>query len=315
MAAIPFIKRDDVEHRLTWTAISDAIAEGHRGPAAELGDLLLTNGPDSMLNRAAWIEGRGLGLKTANIFPGNTSREPPLPSIHSIVSLFDHRTGVPLALVDGDLVTKWKTAGDSILGARFLAREDSRTLTVVGAGVVARSMVDAYLELFPGLERILVWNRNKSRAQQLVSDLTPGNREILVSDDLDAALGEADIVTSATMSTAPLIHGASIRPGTHVDLIGAFRPDMREADDELVAKADIYVDSRHTALHDIGELGKPLADGVISESDVRGDFHDLCNGLPGRTDRDAVTLFKNGGGAHLDLMTAFYIRDMHARNS
>ena len=106
------------------------------------------------------------------------------------------------------------------------------------------------------------------------------------------------------MATAPVLQGAWVRPGTHVDLIGAFRPDMREADDALLRKAEIFVDSRKTAVHDIGELNDPLQRGVLSEDDVRGDLHGLAACTAGRGGPEAITLYKNGGGAHLDLMTA-----------
>jgi ornithine cyclodeaminase/alanine dehydrogenase-like protein (mu-crystallin family) len=176
-------------------------------------------------------------------------------------------------------------------------------LTIVGAGAVADSLIDAYRELFPALERIIVWNRNHAKAQRLAT-----HKQVDAVESLEEALGVADIVSSATMSIDPVLKGDWIKPGTHVDMIGAYRPDMREADDNLITKGTLFVDARETTIHDIGELIIPIAKGLISESDVKGDLYDLCNGAEGRVNDDEITLFKNGGGAHLDLMTALYIQ-------
>jgi ornithine cyclodeaminase/alanine dehydrogenase-like protein (mu-crystallin family) len=275
---------------------------GHKLPRADIDDILFKHGDNALLNRAAWVQGAGIGIKTATIFPGNV---PDLPSIHAVFTLFDDQTGVPSAIIDGSMVTKWKTAGDSVLGARLLARADSKTLVVVGAGSVARSLIDAYREVFPGLEKIMVWNRTFANAKALAAE-----KGCLAVEDLEAALAETDIVTSATMSTQPVLKGDWIKPGTHVDLIGAYRPDMREGDDKLISMGDLFVDARETTLHDIGELAIPIANAVITEDFIKADFYDLCNAATGRTSDEAITVFKNGGGAHLDLMTALYIRDV-----
>lgn len=301
---VPFIDAAAVENRLSWTAVADAIQAGHRAAEAEIGDLLLQRGADACLTRAAWLDGVGLALKSVTIFPGNVERQPPLPSVQGVVVLFDDRDGAVKALIDGPLVTKWKTAGDSVLGARLLARPDSRRLLILGSGVVAASLIDAYGEIFPNLEDIAIWSRTPANADKLVAAKGEGASPVRAAEDLETAVREADIIACATMATAPILHGDWVQPGSHVDLIGAFRPDMREADDTLIAKAELFVDSRETAIHDIGELAIPLANGVISESDVRGELRDLATGKAGRSGAQAITLYKNGGGAHLDLMTA-----------
>lgn len=303
MSAIPFLTADQVEHRLGWKAVSDALFSGHLQPRANIDDILFRQGDNALLSRAAWIKGAGIGVKTATIFPNNLKRDPALPSVHAVFTLFDDETGVPQALIDGTMVTKWKTAGDSILGARLLARPDSKTVTLVGAGAVASSLIDAYREVFPDLERILVWNRTFARAQRLAAE-----KGVEAIKDLQEALGLADIVSSATLSIEPILKGEWIKAGTHVDLIGAFRPDMREADDTLIQKGSIFVDAFETTVHDIGELMIPIKNGVITENDVKGDLYNLCQGAKGRQSEDEITIFKNGGGAHLDLMTALYIQ-------
>ncbi|WP_282607451.1 ornithine cyclodeaminase family protein [Pelagibius sp. Alg239-R121] len=298
---------DDIDHRLSWTEIADALEAGHRFQKAQVGDLLLRDQDRALLNRGAWIKGLGLALKSMTVFPDNNARTPPLPSIHGAMLLFDGETGQVKAVLDGVLVTKWKTAGDSVLGARFLARTDSRRLLVVGAGTVARTLFAAYREVFPALNSFAIWNRNVMKAEDLARDLAAQDFNVEVMPDLAEAVASADIVSSATMTTSPILKGEWVQPGTHVDLIGAYRPDMREADDALMRKAEVFVDSRDTTFEDIGELAIPLASGVIKEEDVRGDLYDLCNGGAGRSGSDAVTLFKNGGGAHLDLMTGSVI--------
>jgi len=303
MSQIPFLQASEVEHKLSWNALSDVMMAAHKQSRADIDDILFKHGDDALLNRAAWIKGAGIGIKTATIFPDNLKRTPALPSIHAVFTLFDDETGVPTSLIDGILVTKWKTAGDSITGARLLARPDSKVLTIVGAGAVADSLIDAFREAFPSLERIILWNRTFAKSEELAKQ-----KGVETIASLQEALAVADIVSSATMSIEPVLKGEWIKPGTHVDLIGAYRPDMRESDDQLISTGSLFVDARETTIHDIGELIIPIKNGVISEDDVKGDLYDLCNGASGRTSEDEITLFKNGGGAHLDLMTALYIQ-------
>jgi ornithine cyclodeaminase len=217
------------------------------------------------------------------------------------VTLYRDSDGMLEALVDFHLVTKWKTAGDSLLAARRLARPNSRAILIVGAGTVARSLIAAYAAAFPGA-RFTVWNRTRSGAVAL-ADATGAS----VADDLETAVRGADIVSCATMATAPVVLGDWLAPGTHLDLIGAYRPDMRETDDTALRRARIFVDNRQTVCHHIGELKTPLADGVISDADVIADYYDLDAFRRGSDNE--ITLFKNGGGAHLDRMTARYILD------
>lgn len=288
----------EVEPRLDWIALTEALLAGHRLPRAETRDTFLYRGPDTLLSRAAWIDGLGALVKTATVFPGNPDRG--LPAVGGGVSLFSDRDGTIEALLDFALVTRWKTAGDSLLGARLLARPDSRRILVVGAGAVAASLVSAYRAAFPDAD-VAVWARRPEKAAAFAEI-----HGTAVASDLEAAIAEADIVTCATMATEPVIRGAWLRPGQHLDLIGAYRPDMREADDEALRRADIYVDSRATTLDHIGELKDPLAREVIAPGDVLGDLYDGAEVVARRSD-EAITLWKNGGGAHLDLMVARHI--------
>ena len=289
----------EAEARLTWEGITSALAAGHTLPRAEIADTLLYRGADTLLNRAAWIDGLGQLVKCATIFPGNAQAG--LPTVNGAVTLYDDRTGQLSALVDFHLVTKWKTAGDSLLAAQRLARPDSRRALICGAGTVARSMVSAYRAAFPGIA-VAIWNRSPARAEALAVEVGAE-----VADDLQAAVARADILCTATMATEPVIRGAWLRAGQHLDLIGAYTPTMREVDDHAMARARVFVDARATTVHHIGELMAPIASGAITEADVIADFYDLPLGTFARRSDDEITIAKNGGGAHLDLMTAAYI--------
>jgi ornithine cyclodeaminase/alanine dehydrogenase-like protein (mu-crystallin family) len=242
----------------------------------------------------------GLLVKTATVFPGNAARG--AASINGGVSLFSDRDGTLEAILDFHLVTKWKTAGDSLLAAQKLAPRDTRTILIVGAGTVARSLREAYGAAFPDAE-FLIWNRSKDHAMRLASWFP----DTQVIDDLAAGVNAADIVTSATMTTTPILRGEWLRPGQHLDLVGAYRPDMREADDAVLRRGRLFVDARHTTIGHIGEVMIPMEAGVIGEEDILADYYDLSSGAFARRSVDEITIFKNGGGAHLDLMTARYI--------
>ena len=292
----------EAEARLDWLGLCDAIVAGHTRPRAEIADSFLYRGGDTLLSRAAWIDGLGQLVKTATIFPGNAAHGK--PAVNGSAALYSDSDGTLSAIVDFHLLTKWKTAGDSLCAARMLARKNSETILIVGAGTVAASLRQAYGALFPAA-RFVVWNRSREGAERLAARF-PG---MDVADDLEVAVRGADIITCATMATDPVIKGAWLRPGQHLDLIGAYRPDMREADDTALTRARIFVDSRATTIGHIGELKIPLAHGVIAEGDVLADYYDLESGTFSRRSGDEITLFKNGGGAHLDLMTARYVLD------
>ena len=297
------IEFDDADALLVWSELASSLSEGHKFPKAQIRDEFIRSGRNTVLSRLALIDGLGCAVKTAAIFPGNTDRG--IPSVNGAMVLFNGETGATEALVDFHLVTKWKTAGDSLLAAKHLARPDSKRILIVGAGTVARSMIDAHRSLFPDA-CFTVWNRTTERAEKLASEFS-GLVEVNVAADLEKAVRSSDIVTCATMSTEPLIRGSWLSAGTHLDLIGAYRSDMREADDEAFKRSRVFVDSRDTTLREIGELIAPLSSGAICEDDVLADFYDIQAGKFRRNSDSEITLFKNGGGAHLDLMTARYI--------
>ncbi|WP_300011145.1 ornithine cyclodeaminase [uncultured Roseobacter sp.] len=294
---IPFAEG---EVHLDWVALTEALAEGHRLPKAEIADTFLYRDADTLLNRAAWIDGLGLAVKSATVFPGNTARG--TSSINGGVMLFSDADGTLQAIIDFHLVTKWKTAGDSLLAARRLARPDSRNILIVGAGTQARGLHAAYSAAFPEA-RFTIWNRTSANAEALAREIP----DIAVATSLEDAVHQADIITCATMSTTPLIRGDWLQPGQHLDLIGAYRPDMREVDDAALHRGRLFVDSLDTTVGHIGEIKIPIETGVIRATDIVADYY-----TPEAFTRDSdsdITIFKNGGGAHLDLMTSRYILD------
>jgi ornithine cyclodeaminase len=297
---LPLIDADEVAELLPYLDLVDALEAGHRAPPADARRVVY--GPDgtdqTFLALPAWQPDEAIGVKLVTVFPGNLAAG--RASVQALFVLFDGQDGRPLAVLDGTELTYRKTAADSALGARFLARADVATLLMVGAGGLAPHLIAAHRAVRPSIERVLVWNRTAARAESVAASV--GAEAVT---DLAEAVARADVVCTATMTKQPLVAGAWLRPGTHVDLVGAFRPDHREVDDEAVRRAELYVDHRLATLTECGDLVLPLEAGTISAEDVRGDLYELCRGaVTGRTDDGAITLFENGGGGHLDLMTA-----------
>ncbi len=301
------ITADNLGDDIHWPLFINAIDAGHALPAAQIEDTFLGPPGQTLLSRAAWIKGLGFGVKSVTVMAGNTAIG--LPTVQGAMQVFDERNGALRAVIASDLITNLKTAADSALGARYLARPNSRTMLVIGAGKVAANVIAAYSQTFPELTDFMIWNRTGSKAKVLADELTAKGLDTTAVKDLETAVAKADIITTATMSTEPVLKGAWVQPGTHVDLIGAFRAEMREADDALLQKARLFVDSRDTTLHHIGEIKIPLETGAISEADILADLYQLNAGARARNSADDITVFKNGGGAHLDLMTACAILD------
>lgn len=295
----PFISFEDTDPLLDWGALTDALTLGHTLPKAEIADTFLYRSPDTLLSRAAWIDGLGQLVKTATVFPDNPKQD--LPSIHGAVSLFSDTSGQLDAFIDFHLVTKWKTAGDSLLAAKRLARPDSRNILLVGSGTVAGNMASAYRSYWPDAN-ITVWTRTAANGHAFAD-----SHNAQFNPDLQDAIATADIICCATMSTEPVINGDWLQPGQHLDLIGAYRPDMREVDDTALTRGTLFVDSRETTLDHIGELKIPLSTGTITPGDIKASFYEPD--LYKRSSDTEITIAKNGGGAHLDLMTSRYILD------
>ncbi len=246
-----------------------------------------------------------LGTKIVSVFPTNAARD--LPSVYGTYMLMDGETGAPLAAMDGTRLTAWRTAAASALAARRLARKDAARMVMVGAGALAPFLIRAHLAARP-IERVQLWNHRFERAHETARLLAAEGLPVEAVRDLEDAVRDADLVSCATLSREPLIRGAWLAPGTHVDCVGAFRPNMRETDDELVRRASLFCDTRAGALTEAGDLAAPIAAGVISASDVKADLYDLARGThPGRTSNDEITFFKSVGTAIEDLAAAMLV--------
>lgn len=301
--SVPFIGFEEMDSHLTWEGVTNALRDGHKLAKASITDGFAYRGDDTLLSRAAWIDGLGVAVKSATVIPENVAKGKPM--IHGGVMVFDDTHGTLEAVIDFHLVTKWKTAGDSLLGAKILARPDSKVVLIVGAGTVAKNLISAYSHAFPDVA-FLVWNRTHAKAVKL-AHLGSKFHEISAVKNLKKAVLQADIISCATMSTEPVICGEWLQAGQHVDLIGAYRPDMREVDDATLNRARVFVDSRATTIKHIGELKIPIENGAFSAKAIQGELYDLVAKTAKRQSDGEITLFKNGGGAHLDLMTSKYI--------
>ena len=256
---------------------------------------------------------RDLGVKVVNIVPGNDARG--LPAVSAVYLLFSAATGRPLALLDGAELTARRTAAASALAAGFLARADAARLLVVGTGRLAPELAAAHASVRP-VREVAVWGRSGGKAEDLAARLGRElGLEVRATADLEAAVRAADIVTTATTSLEPVVRGAWLKEGTHLDLVGGFTPAMREADDEAVRRARVWVDTLDGALAEAGDMVQPLRSGVLAREAVVGDLFGLCRGemRPGRENPAEITVFKSVGTALEDLAAATMVHRSIAR--
>ncbi len=248
------------------------------------------------------------GIKVVTVMPGAVRKG--ASTVSAIYLLLDRDTGKPLAILDGEALTFRRTAAASALAARYLARPDSQTLLLVGTGGLAPWMAQAHAELNPSIKRILIWGRSIDKAESVARKLTlriAAERalKILSIPDVEEAVMQSDVISCATTSKTPIIHGVWVKPGTHIDLVGGFRPDMREADDEAVFRSRLFVDTRAGALSEAGDILGPVSAGVIGLNHVMGELADLVRGTrTGRKDTSDITMFKSVGTALEDLAAA-----------
>ncbi|HKY93795.1 MAG TPA: ornithine cyclodeaminase family protein [Kiloniellales bacterium] len=296
-----FVDGAEIRRLLSFPKLIEALEAGHRRPPMEVADTFMGSEQALYFIRNAVDVGRFSGSKLVTSFPANIGSA--LPAVQAVVVLFDGTNGRPLAVMDGTEITYWRTAADSGLAARHLAPERPETLLVVGAGEMSRWLVRAHRTVRPSLKRVLIWNRTPARAEVVAATLRQEGLAAEAVDDLDEAIGVAEVITCCTRTHEPLVQGRLLRPGTHLDLVGGYTAKHREADDQAVKRSRIFVDRRESA-HDVADIQSPLKRGVIQESDILGDLHAIVAGHAGRRAPEEITFFKNAGGAHLDLMTA-----------
>ncbi len=279
-----------------------AFAAGLEAPMRHHHTMARSGEPDAVLLLMPAFAGDGSygGVKIVTVTPGNAARS--LPAVAASYLLFDETTGAHLALIDGGELTCRRTAAASALAADHLARKDARSLLVVGAGRVAAQLPAAYRAVRP-IERVAVWNPRPARAEALAAQLCAEGFDAEAAGDLEAAVAEADVVSCATLSQAPLIEGTWMRPGQHLDLIGSFTPAMREADDAAMVRGRVFVDTL-AALAETGDLIAPMASGALAPDRIAGTLYDLCAGRAGREGAQEITVFKSVGVAVEDLAAA-----------
>lgn len=302
------LSEDQTRNALPYPDLIDALAEMFRSgctmPTRHHHDFKIPGEPDgTMLLMPAWVPGGYAGVKVVNVVPGNSERN--LPAVHGQYLLSDARTGEMLAMIDGGELTARRTAAASALAARYLARSDARHLLVLGTGRLAPNLIAAHMAI-RSIEEVTIWGRSQEKTAQFARDLD-GQLPIRIqaASSLRDALGLADIVSAATLSTEPLIKGDLLKLGAHVDLVGAFKPTMRESDDDLIERAEIYVDTRDGCLSEGGDIVQPLKSGLITPGDIKADLYELCRGEhPGRQSDATITMFKSVGAALEDLAGA-----------
>lgn len=257
----------------------------------------------------ALTAGGHIGIKIVTVFPGNAARG--RATVNGLYLLLSGETGEPVAVLDGRELTLWRTAAASALAASYLAREDASRLLMVGSGALSEHLIRAHAAVRP-IRSVAIWNRDPAKAARVAERLAPTlpGIDVAAAGPLPEAVAEADVITAATLASEPLVHGAWLRPGTHVDLVGGFTRDMREADDEAVRRASVFVDTRAGACHEAGDIVQPIEAGVIRAEDVRADLFDLCRGVhAGRAAADEITLFKSVGTALEDLAAAVLVAE------
>lgn len=303
----------EVDGLLAFPPLIDALAEAFRGDmVVPVRHHHAIERPDAqtamMLLMPAWTAGASpgfLGTKVVNVFPDNSKRG--LPSVHGSYLLMSGDTGVPLAVMDGARLTLWRTAAASALASRFLSRADARRLTMVGAGALAPFLIRAHAAVRP-IDSVRIWNHRPERAHALAATLAAEGIEASVAPSLETAVRDADIISCATLSKEPVVRGQWLSPGTHLDLVGAYTPAMRESDDDAVLRARVFVDTFGGALKEAGDIVQPLAAGIVPREHVLADLFALCRGTFSFERKPSdITLFKSVGTAIEDLAAAMLV--------
>lgn len=304
-ATLPFLSADEVHRALPFAQLVDALEEAFRkGAQAPVRHVHTVNGAGDgrLLLMPAWRPDEAIGIKLVTVFPGNRARG--VATVGALYVLLDGVTGHPVALMDGEAITLRRTGAASALAARYLARHDATRLLVIGTGALAPFMARAHASV-RRYEHIEVWGRDEARAQALARHLAGEGMPVAAVTDLREATRRADVITCATTALEPIIRGGDVNPGVHVDLVGAFTRTMREADDALIQRALVCVDTFAGALAEAGDITQPLAIGAIGREHIVAELADLVSARhPGRTTPAQITVFKSVGTALEDLTAA-----------
>ena len=297
----------DVEGALDWDTLVErlrrAFRRGAEVPVRHHHEIANPGGPEgTLLLMPAWQAGLHIGIKVVTIFPDNDAQG--LPSVMGAYLLLDGKSGAPIALIDGPMLTVKRTAAASALASSYLSRPDCERFLMIGTGSLAPYLIMAHASVRP-ICNVLIWGRSPDKAARLAKRLDRPDFRVAATDDLEAAVRGAHVISCATLSKDPLVRGDWLQPGQHLDLVGAFRPDMRESDDTAIRRARVFVDTRDGALAEAGDIVQPIESGLLDRDDVAGDLFDLTRGeRAGRRFYDQITLFKSVGTALEDLAAA-----------
>lgn len=306
------ISAEEVDRCLNFPDLVEALREAfHAGaiqPTRHHHEVEKPDGAAStLLLMPAWTDfatagssdGGYIGVKIVTVSPDNNALGK--PAVMGLYVLLDGRTGEPKALIDGQRLTLWRTAAASALAAGYLARKDASRLLLVGAGALAPFLARAHSAVRP-IREVRIWNRTRANAERVAEALRGEGMSVTAADDLDTSVQWADIVSCATISPTALVKGALLKPGTHLDLVGAFTPRMRESDDVAIRRARVFVDTRAGAIKEAGDIVQALASGALAERDIVADLAELTRGeKAGRQSDEEITLFKSVGAALEDL--------------
>jgi ornithine cyclodeaminase len=304
-----FVSAAEIDRLLDYPSLIEALRAAFRGgirvPLRHHHTVRRQETDATLILMPAWHEDDGfLGVKIVSVFPGNQAKGK--PSVMGTYVLLAGESGEPLASFDGMALTLWRTAAASALAASYLARPDASVHAMIGAGALAPRLIAAHAATRP-IRECVIWNRTSERARALAGALDRPGLSVRPADDIAGAVRAADIVSAATMARDPLIRGEWLKPGAHLDLVGAYLPTMREADDAAVSRASVYVDTRAGALHEAGDIVQPIAAGLLRDEAI-ADLFDLAAGkVAGRRSSDEITLFKSVGTAIEDLAAAVLV--------
>ena len=294
-----------VRKALPYPQLIDALAHGLQLPIEAPPRSFFTPNDDAscVLIMPAWKTKEVFGVKLVSVWPSN--KDIGSPTVSAVYVLLSCENGMPLAVIDGTELTLRRTAAAAALAASLLARKNSQTLAMLGTGALSVPLVQAHASVMH-FKNILIWGRQKNKALSVVAELKNLGIESTYSEDLSATLNKADVVAAATTATEPFIISKWLKPGTHLGLIGAFTPQMAEAEPALMSKVQIFADNRSAVLEKGGEILQAIDQGIISPSSIEGELSELAS-APTRSWRNndqAITVFKSVGFASLDLIAA-----------
>ena len=314
-----FIDATQVSNALSYPALVDILDQAFRtgaiSPLRHHHKIALENRPEAMLLlMPAWsasapgalTAGPYIGIKVITMFPDNSSRLSK-PGICGVYLLLSSDSGEPFAIMDAPTLTVWRTAAASALASRYLSRPDASRMTLIGAGALGEYLIRAHASVRP-IKQVSIWNRTPANAKALAAKFAGSGLDVTVATHLETAVRSSDIVSTATISSTPIVKGGWLKAGSHLDCVGAYRPDMRETDDDCVRRARLWVDTRIGGLNEAGDVVIPLKAGFITEAHVLGDLYELARGQsPLRQSGDEITMFKSVGASIEDLAAAIAV--------